>query len=51
MFMVGRFTSVSILLGMSNWNSLLFFKSALSKAKMGLERTIKGKVFDLNKAP
>ena len=50
MFLIGRFTSVSILFGMSNRNPLLFFKSALSKAKIGLERMIKCKVFDLNKA-
>ena len=50
MFLVGIFTSVSILFGMSNRNPLLFFKSALSKAKMGLKRMIKCKVFDLNRA-
>jgi len=50
MFLAGRFTSVSILLGMSNRNLLFFFKFALSKAKMGLKRRMKCKVFDLNKA-
>ena len=49
MFLVGRFTSVSILFGMSSRNPLLFFKSAPSKAKMA-QKDDKREVFDLNRA-
>ena len=49
MFLIGRFTSVSILLGMPNLNLPLFFMSDPSEGlNLGPKRGVKFKVFDRN---